>query len=167
MLGKRVTHMYLATLLILLAPLGNSAAETAYVIIKATVNPEELPQPAWISVCEVGGECDHVAAAGPIIELTEGNYELSHIVVADDESTDTDTHFLHQLPEITPAVDSILIYGNVEVDMTNKRETRTSLGVDLELLREACAANPDIFKQYPVVNAHTGKKGIFACEAED
>ena len=150
----------------LMAPFENSASEKAYVIIKATVLPEERSQPTWISICLVAGPCTRVPAEGPIVDISEGTYEITHIVFGENQLSAVDIHFIHQLPELTLEAGSILAYGRIEVDMTSKRNPRTSLGIDMELLESACEANPGIFESYPVVNAHNGKKGIFVCNSE-
>lgn len=163
---KRAIRFSIAAILVLMAPLGNSASETAYVIIKATILPEDRPQPIWISICLVRGPCIFVSAEGPILDIDAGTYEITHLIIGENTSTGAETLFVHQLPSLVMEAGSILVYGNIEVDMTDSRDSHTSLDVDMALLRSACEANPGIFDLYPVVNAHNGKKGEFVCNSE-
>lgn len=163
---RRPIRSVLATVLILMAPFGNGASENTYVIIKATVLPAERVQPTWISLCPLEGECFHVAAEGPIVSIDAGAYDFQHIDFGDDESSGTRSIEIHQLPRLAVEAGNIHIYGHITVDMTSKRNSRTSLEVDMALLRSACEANPGIFESYPVVNAHNGKKGKFSCDLE-
>ena len=163
---RRPIRLVLATVMILMAPFGNSAPENAYIIIKATVLPQERDQPTWISLCPLEGECIHVAAEGPIVSVSAASYDFQHIDFGDDESSGTRSVEVHQLPRLAVEAGNIYIYGHITVDMTSKRHSRTSLEVDMALLRSACEANPGIFESYPVVNAHNGKKGKFTCDLE-
>ncbi len=154
----------LSAVLISLLSHETAASEKAYLIIEAVFLPLDELQPDRIYVCGPK-KCSHFPADGLVWEVDPGTYEFRHI----DFSRENMFSFDVRYPDITLEEGHIYIYGRIEFKRRGVERARImdpydmALAIDIDLLKDACDANPDVFDLYPVVNIHNGSKENLTC----
>lgn len=109
----------------------------------------------------------HYDARGPITKLRPATYRLEHIDFDVDTDSFVGTQYNDDTSHFTIEAGGIYFFGHIQLDRRGKGQYRTTLIMDKDLAQDACAANPDIFERFPVINIHNGDKFRLNCMSDE
>lgn len=121
----------------------------AYLVIDASILPEDRPQPTWIRLFGYVHDA-YLSTSRDIFELPPGVRRVTHVDFRDSPGTGHRAVALRQTQDMFLKPGTIYYYGRLEI-AGDRRQRRVRTVLDPDLFRRACKRAPKHFRQFDVV----------------
>jgi hypothetical protein len=126
-------------------------ARKAYLVLGASVRPEEQAQPKWIHVVRQSGirlaGSDDLSTDRAIFELSPGRYNVRELNFRDNPNSSVDVRRFRNLPYVTLEAGKIYYYGQLVLDESGE-DPHIRTEFDAGLHQRACKQAPLVFGMF-------------------
>jgi len=146
--------------------------DRAYLIIHSSVEDPEQPQPKWFAFKDKTDTYYHRRADKDYVNLSPGVYKLLHIDFTEDiesrENIEWDFFkkvIIQDKQKFRFKAGHIYLLGHYKL-VPSKTPTGYKMQFEpgLDLLKNACAKSPEIFKNYPLTDVNNIKSVKINCD---
>ena len=123
--------------------------ELSFLVLNASAGSGHR-HPTWVALYN-GRKTEHIDARGGVFSIEPGAWRISHFDYTQSTHSNVGTRIVKRPLRIELEPHKIYYFGAIKVHRFSTSKGDYSVEHDPELLRKACAENPELFSTHPLV----------------